>query len=363
MHDPSERTDIEIAYVAAGQALADEVANRRRRAAVLGAVREAASGAPRRVARPASNEPRWRPGSNGWRASVAACLLGLSVLLVSRLGDEPAGTGGWRKASSLGAPRSTDATVAGQAAADDPGRPAQGGPARSVVTPSKATPAPDMPVDRYAKAPSRAAVASAAPPGAAHRSAEDSAVRAPPSSHARSDLRIADRATVAQAATAQTAPAAADDQAAQARRSGQAAEDAASRETASLQRQLSIAPKSELALPDSSTTGAAAVPADSPDTASKARAVRTSGGLLAAAKAGDLEGMGRRLATARPDDEVDPEGRTALAVAILRSDARMVSLLLAHGANRMLPDRQGKSPMDHAIAIQNPAVMQALQRQ
>jgi hypothetical protein len=93
-----------------------------------------------------------------------------------------------------------------------------------------------------------------------------------------------------------------------------------------------------------------------------ALAPHASGSLLAAARAGDLEGARRLLAAGGPDDEQDADGRTALAHAVLRSDAPLVALLLAHGADRLRPDRLGLTPMDQAATIGNPEVLATLNR-
>jgi hypothetical protein len=95
--------------------------------------------------------------------------------------------------------------------------------------------------------------------------------------------------------------------------------------------------------------------------AAKALGAVTSG-LIGAAEAGDLEAVRRQLATTPADAQRDSEGRTALAIAVLRSDVRMVSLLLAQGANRLSTDKQGKTPLDHAVAIDNPAVLELIAR-
>ena len=74
------------------------------------------------------------------------------------------------------------------------------------------------------------------------------------------------------------------------------------------------------------------------------------------------EAAGRLLATTPPDEEKDAEGRTALALAVQRGDARMVALLVARGADPLLPDRQGRTPLALAQALGDAAVLQALRR-
>ena len=83
-------------------------------------------------------------------------------------------------------------------------------------------------------------------------------------------------------------------------------------------------------------------------------------GLLAAARARDAEAATRLLSTALPDEEKDAEGRTALALAVQRGDARMLALLVARGADPLLPDRQGRTPLALAQALGDAAVLQAV---
>jgi len=74
------------------------------------------------------------------------------------------------------------------------------------------------------------------------------------------------------------------------------------------------------------------------------------GGLLAAVTRGDIKAARRILSTTDPDAERDPDGRTALAIAVLRSDLPMAKLLLASGANRRAQDRFGQTPAGYAQA-------------
>ena len=82
-------------------------------------------------------------------------------------------------------------------------------------------------------------------------------------------------------------------------------------------------------------------------------------GLLAAVTAGDIEAARRILPTTDPDAERDPDGRTALAIAVLRSDLPMTKLLLASGANRRAQDRFGQTPAGHAAASGDPVMLGA----
>ena len=83
------------------------------------------------------------------------------------------------------------------------------------------------------------------------------------------------------------------------------------------------------------------------------------GSLLAAVAAGDADTVARLLQTTAPDAERDADGRTALALAVLRSDARSVKLLLGHGSDRLLPDRFEQTPQGYAAALGDPAVLDA----
>jgi ankyrin repeat protein len=83
-------------------------------------------------------------------------------------------------------------------------------------------------------------------------------------------------------------------------------------------------------------------------------------GLLEAAAAGDADALENLLKRVAPDAERDAQGRTALALAVLRSDSRSVMLLLAHGADRHRADWHGQTPLDAALRLADPAVLKAL---
>jgi hypothetical protein len=86
------------------------------------------------------------------------------------------------------------------------------------------------------------------------------------------------------------------------------------------------------------------------------------GSLLAAVGKGDLEGARQILRGTGADTERDADGRTALAVAVLRADLPLVKLLLAHGAQRQAQDRYGQTPQAYAESSGNAALVQALAR-
>ncbi len=85
-------------------------------------------------------------------------------------------------------------------------------------------------------------------------------------------------------------------------------------------------------------------------------------GLIAAVEAGNLARIRQQLQSADADAERDAAGRSALAHAVLRSNLPAVELLLAAGADSRLPDRLGRSALDHAESIGNDAILAALRR-
>jgi hypothetical protein len=89
-------------------------------------------------------------------------------------------------------------------------------------------------------------------------------------------------------------------------------------------------------------------------------AVRALGnGLLVAVNKGDIEAARTILKATDPDAERDADGRTALAIAVLRADVPLVKLLLASGANRGAVDRFGHTPVSYANASADTALLQA----
>jgi ankyrin repeat protein len=88
----------------------------------------------------------------------------------------------------------------------------------------------------------------------------------------------------------------------------------------------------------------------------------SSGGLLAAVKKGDIEAARTSLQTTAADAERDADGRTALAVAVLRADLPLVKLLLASGADRHAVDRFGHTPATYAHASGDTKLLQVFGR-
>jgi hypothetical protein len=82
-------------------------------------------------------------------------------------------------------------------------------------------------------------------------------------------------------------------------------------------------------------------------------------GLLVAVSKGDIEATRTILQSTDPDAERDADGRTALAIAVLRGYLPLVRLLLASGANPVAVDRFGSTPVVSARASAEAALLQA----
>lgn len=80
------------------------------------------------------------------------------------------------------------------------------------------------------------------------------------------------------------------------------------------------------------------------------------------AKGGDAELIGRLLKAGTPIDEQDGDGNTALSYAVesnnhlIESNAEIIKLLLAKGANPRLPDKSGATPIDKARLLENESI-------
>jgi hypothetical protein len=84
--------------------------------------------------------------------------------------------------------------------------------------------------------------------------------------------------------------------------------------------------------------------------------------LRQAAEIGDLRGLQMLLEDRVSIEARDASGRTALMVAVLHGHGDIVDALLARGANPNAADAQGATPLQTAVATNQPAVAAALRR-
>ncbi len=375
----SHDDDTEQAYRAAVAGTERDTAALRRKQAVLQAVRawssESATDAARADAgpaevepndRPAANEAWWNPSAGWWRGAAAACLIGTSALVVVHVIEEP----GTELAAERSAPVSETAEparpvaapvplaaapVARQQAADD-ARESLDAPAPAPAQSVAARPAvPASPRAKSMPAPA-AGVAAAESTLQAHadRMTEPSSRGSGP-----------DANPVAAANALRAAPGAATSLSAQ----RQAGSPTSFPREAERRASVSIPPSVEgSARAAAEATGSApdsltrVPPPQAPPTPAAARpALAPPASLLAAAAAGDVEAVRRLLQTRAPDAERDADGRTALALAVLRTEVRLVRLLLDKGANRHAPDRLGQTPLGYAQASGNAALLRAFE--
>lgn len=413
MHDRDDDVDdIDRAYRAAVNAAEDDAAARRRRSAILQSVRtgDAATAAPAdrqspdpiaipNGNRPAANEARWRPGAAWWRGVAAACLMASSALLVLHLRDAPEATvapapyadtphapAPHAPAPYLDAPHSDPRQVAPTAPAGAAARPAEPPEGADAASPAVAKAAPP----RSPAAPAPARVIGAAEPARvpAPRRAQRPTVADPPpdpesprsafrgdgmaaarpterAESASADLATQDGAqrdaAIAAPPARLAAPAEPDKPAPSAPRVAQrSAADGgvALGATATLRQPAAAAETGKADARPAPPSADAARPADTAEPTPPGP--RSS--LLAAAASGNIAAARRLLPGIDPDAERDADGRTALAIAVLRSDLPLVKLLLAGGANRLEPDRFGQTPAGYAAASGSAAIRQAFGR-
>jgi hypothetical protein len=306
MRDPNEDDDIDRAYRAVVASRPDDDGTRRRRQAVLQAVRAlqttatapaepsaAVLAGPARAGQSAANASRWRSSSRVSGLAVAACLLASTALVVVHLHDEPG------------------------VVVEAHRPPAAAGPVAQTVA---AAPAPQI-------APPIAAVA-----------AGDIAAVAPAAEPAAPRAR---RAEPAAKAIAPGAP-------------QQAPPPAPSPSIATT----AVAPPPAAVLVSPMASKLASAEALERRSA-RAESTGLARSFLDFVRKGDVQAATEALGDQHPDAVRDSEGRTALALAVLRGDVPMTKWLLARGAQPDAADRLGRTPLDHATDSADPALRSA----
>ncbi len=351
MTEPRQTQAIDTAYAAASEALSDDAARRRRRAALLLALDESgASQAEVNAAQPIRPSALVRRRSNGWNMLAAACVIGLSSLLVLRMND-------------VAAPGDQPSrTVAAEAAADQSSGEAENARPAAPMAAAKAEPdIPQTPQIRQSQPTAEAQRRDA--PRQAHRNASPPEAKA--NAGPANEAALAAPPEVLMKAPPQAFPA----EPAKAPR--QAVDRAAGRSARAVADAMP-SPSQESRPQSRNDQGeiAAAAPFSSPARPSLESAKVSppsspglrSTGLVAAVEAGDLAQIEQQLKTIAADAEKDAKGRTALAHAVLQVNLQAVQLLLAAGADPRLPDRAGLSPLDHAAALGDRAILAALDK-
>jgi len=371
MRDSIDDDDIDRAYRTAVETTTDVAVVQRRRRAVLEAV-EGLDAVPatrgdRHLAAPgdraAANESRRPPSAPWWRGVAAACVIGTSTLVVVHVQQAPEAT----VETGL---RSDADRVAAPAGESTAARTAEAAPRTSGPTT-----APAVVADARRRAPS---VPATAPAGVPSITAPDPVQKAARSAFPGDGIE----STVSTGRAGQSGAAT-------------GAIDAAPREPAVValpstpiptpgppeRQERSTSRTEQPSAASEKALGAAAV-LPPPAAAAQARnaiaknptprdpaarvdmaAVRApSEGLLAAVARGDIDAARTALQTTAPDAERDADGRTALAIAVLRADVPLVRLLLANGADRHAVDRFGHTPASYAEAGGDTTLRQAMGR-
>ncbi len=369
--------DTDRAYRVAVETTTDVALVRRRRGAVLQAVEgldaihetpvdrsSTAAGD-----RTAANEAHRYPSATWWRGVAAACVIGTSTLVVMHMQQAPEAT--VETGLRPDADRAPAPVGESTAARDGEAAPRQSGLATSPVP----GPAPAIVTD----APRRAPIVSAtAPAGVRPSTAPDPFEKAARSAFPGDGIEAA----VSAGRVGQSGAAA-------------GAMDSTRRETAvaaststpiltpdpPVRQEGSTSRTQQPSASSKAALGAAAVqpPSHAASEAGNAVAKNSlrrgtaahvgkatvpmpSEGLLVAANRGDIEAARTALQTTDPDAERDADGRTALAIAVLRADLPLVKLLLESGANRRAVDRYGQTPVSYANARGDTTMLQALER-
>ena len=326
MRDPEDDSDLDRSYRAAVGLMGgaeDRARAQGRRRAVLDAVDAGAASVTARSDQQATARVLyWQRPAAWWSGALAACVMAGSALVVVHMLDEPGADApskvadaAWRRASPGAEPQTPTVAAPTLNAPEAARRPA-------------AAPKPTGQV-AAAHAPLAGQVV---PPGSAAREVE----LARPSNElakASSDARLDANATPPRQAVAVAPPAPA---------------------------------RAEAPPPPAAGAPPMAAPAPvaegdrlTPQRAARAAAAAPRSDLLAAVMAGHVDAARAILKHADPDSSKDADGRTALALAVLGSDAEMVVLLLERGADRLAQDRFGQTPLGYAAAAANPAVLKA----
>lgn len=380
MRDSIDDDDIDRAYRTAVDTSTDVAGVRRRRAAVLEAVErlDAVHATPVQRQgvvpddRAAANAAHRHPSATWWRGVAAACVVGISSLVVVHMQQMP-------QDAVETAPRPQPGRVAapapsGAAAAD---RVAQAAPRKDERVTAPAPPdATAVVADARPRAPAVPAAAPAGlPPSMAANPTAKTARSAFPGdgidnavSNARAGQSGAAGGTVDAApreparAAWPPAPVLGPDLAERQERSASRSAQPAAATPKDALGGTALPPPQPAAVPAGNAMARSASPRD--DAARVDRAVERapSEGLLAVVQKGDIEAARTVLQTTDADAERDADGRTALAIAVLRADLPMVKLLLASGADRHAVDRFGHTPASYAHASGDTKLLQAFGR-
>ena len=326
MRDPEDDSDLDRSYRAAVGLMGgaeDRARAQGRRRAVLDAVDACAAPVTARGEPPATAQVLdWQRPAAWWSGALAACVMAGSALVVVHMLDEPGADApskvadaAWRRASPGVEPQTPTVAAPTLNAPAAAHKPAAAAKPTGQVAAAHAPPA-----------------GQAVPPGSATRELE----LARPSDElakASSDARLDANATPPRQAVVAAPPAPA----------------------------RAEAPPPPAALPPPMATPAPVAEGDrlAPQRAARAAAAAPRSDLLAAVMAGHVDAARAILKHAGPDSSKDADGRTALAWAVLGSDAEMVVLLLERGADRLAQDRFGQTPLGYAAAAANPAVLKA----
>jgi Ankyrin repeats (3 copies) len=358
MRDSIDDDDIDRAYRMALETTTDVAVVRRRRGAVLEAIERldavhATRGDRQRAApgdRTDANAAHRHPSAMWWRGVAAACVIGTSTLVVVHMQQAPEATVKTRLRSDadriVARAGESTATEVAEVATRQSGLATAREPAPAIVTGAtrrapigSATPAAGVPSitasDHAAKA-----ARTALPGDDIETTVSTGSVGRSGASAGATDAATRELAVAALTSTPTRTPVPTERQ-----------------EGSSLRTEQSSA-KSRQAL------GAVAVlpPSHAAVEAGNAAVRAPSKGLLDAVNKGDIEVARTLLQTTDPDAERDADGRTALAIAVLRADLPLVKLLLASGADRRAVDRFGHTPLSYASASTDATMLQALGR-